>query len=330
MALIVKDRVKEETSTTGTGTLTLAGASTGFSSFADIGDGNTTYYAISSSGSSEWEVGIGTYTASGTTLSRDTVLASSNSGSLVTLSAGTKDVFCTYPSQLTQTTNSYTGAATLTARENALADTSAGVFTLTLPASPNEGDFVIVSDAAAAFNTNNLTIGRNGNTIQGSATDLVCDIDQVSITLRYTGGDWRVYATIGAVDGTAVTLTGTQTLTNKTLTNPTINNYTEGTVAIGTVTTSHTFSLTNGTLQTATLTASTACTFTMPTATSGKSFILILNQAASTGNGTATFTGVYWAGGTAPTITAAAGSIDMLSFVSDGTNWYGSAVQDMS
>jgi len=328
MALIVKDRVKETTTTTGTGTLTLAGASTGFSSFADIGDGNTTYYAISSTGS-EWEVGIGTYTASGTTLSRDTVLASSNSGSLVTLSAGTKDVFCTYPSQLTQTTNSYTGAATLTARENALADTSGGIFTLTLPASPNEGDFVIVSDAAAAFNTNNLTIGRNGNTIQGSATDLVCDIDQVSITLRYTGGDWRVYATVGATDGSVVTLNGTQILSNKTLANPTINNYTEGTVAIGTVTTSHTFSLTNGTLHTATLTASTGCTFTMPTATSGKSFILILRQPAVTGNGTATFTGVYWAGGTAPTITAAAGSIDMLSFVSDGTNWYGNANQDL-
>jgi hypothetical protein len=328
MALIVKDRVKETTTTTGTGTLTLAGASTGFSSFADIGDGNTTYYAISSTGS-EWEVGIGTYTASGTTLSRDTVLASSNSGSLVNLSAGSKDVFCTYPSQLTQTTNSYTGAATLTARENALADTSGGVFTLTLPASPNEGDFVIVSDAAAAFNTNNLTIGRNGNTIQGSATDLVCDIDQVSITLRYTSGDWRVYATVGATDGSVVTVTATQTLTNKTLTNPTINNYTEGTVAIGTVTTSHTFSLTNGTLHTATLTASTGCTFTMPTATSGKSFILILRQPAVTGNGTATFTGVYWAGGTAPTITAAAGSIDMLSFVSDGTNWYGNANQDL-
>ena len=328
MTLIVKDRVKETTTTTGTGTLTLAGASTGFSSFADIGDGNTTYYAISSTGS-EWEVGIGTYTASGTTLSRDTVLASSNSGSLVTLSAGTKDVFCTYPSQLTQTTNSYTGAATLTARENALADTSGGIFTLTLPASPNEGDFVIVSDAAAAFNTNNLTIGRNGNTIQGSATDLVCDIDQVSITLRYTGGDWRVYATVGATDGSVVTLNGTQILSNKTLANPTINNYTEGTVAIGTVTTSHTFSLTNGTLHTATLTASTGCTFTMPTATSGKSFILILRQPAVTGNGTATFTGVYWAGGTAPTITAAAGSIDMLSFVSDGTNWYGNANQDL-
>jgi len=95
MALVLKDRVKETTTTTGTGTITLAGAATGFQSFAAIGNGNTTYYAIS--GGSEWEVGIGTYTASGTTLSRDTVLASSNSGSLVNFSAGTKDVFVDYP-----------------------------------------------------------------------------------------------------------------------------------------------------------------------------------------------------------------------------------------
>ena len=112
------------------------------------------------------------------------------------------------------------------------------------------------------------------------------------------------------------------------LTNPTINNYTEGVVSIGTVTTAHTFDLTNGTLQTATLTASTACTFTMPTASAGKSFLLVLSQAPSTGNGTATFTGALWAGGTAPTVTAAAGSIDMLSFVSDGTNWYGAVTQN--
>lgn len=97
MPLVVADRVKETTTTTGTGTLTLGGAATGFQSFAVIGNGNQTYYTISSSNGSQWEVGIGTYTSSGTTLSRDTVLASSNSGSLVSFSAGTKDVFVTYP-----------------------------------------------------------------------------------------------------------------------------------------------------------------------------------------------------------------------------------------
>ena len=97
MAFVVKDRVKETTTTTGTGTITLAGAVTGFQAFSVIGDGNTTYYTIA--GGSEFEVGVGTYTLSGTTLSRDIVLESSNSGSLVNFSAGTKDAFVTYPAE---------------------------------------------------------------------------------------------------------------------------------------------------------------------------------------------------------------------------------------
>ncbi len=97
MAFVLADRVRETTTTTGTGTVTLAGAVTGFQTFAAIGNGNTTYYTIAGQGTAEWEVGIGTYTASGTTLARTTVLASSNSGSLVNFSAGTKDVFCDYP-----------------------------------------------------------------------------------------------------------------------------------------------------------------------------------------------------------------------------------------
>ena len=99
MPLVVADRVKETTTTAGTGTITLAGAVTGFQSFAAIGNGNTTYYTIAGQGTSEWEVGIGTYTSSGTTLSRDTVLASSASGAKVTFSAGTKDVFVAYPAE---------------------------------------------------------------------------------------------------------------------------------------------------------------------------------------------------------------------------------------
>jgi len=100
MPLVLADRVKETTTTTGTGTLTLDGAAVGFQSFSVIGNGNTTYYTISSTGSTEWEVGIGTYTSSGTTLSRDTVLASSaGAPSKTSFSAGTKDVFVTYPAE---------------------------------------------------------------------------------------------------------------------------------------------------------------------------------------------------------------------------------------
>jgi hypothetical protein len=95
MALVVKDRVQETTVTVGTIALVLTGAVSGFQSFSAIGDGNTTYYAVV--GGTEWEVGIGTYTALGTVLSRDTILASSNGGSAVNFSAGTKNVFVTYP-----------------------------------------------------------------------------------------------------------------------------------------------------------------------------------------------------------------------------------------
>ena len=99
MALVVKDRVRETTTTTGTGTITLGGAATGFQSFSVIGDSNTTFYTIQLANTNEWEVGVGTYTSSGTTLSRDTILESSNSGSAVNFSAGSKDVFVTYPAE---------------------------------------------------------------------------------------------------------------------------------------------------------------------------------------------------------------------------------------
>jgi len=97
MALVVKDRVKQFSTTSGTGTITLGATPTGFQAFSVIGDGSTTYYAIVDNNNGEWEVGLGIYTASGTTLSRDTVLESSNAGSLVNFSSDTKEVFVTYP-----------------------------------------------------------------------------------------------------------------------------------------------------------------------------------------------------------------------------------------
>ena len=103
MALIVNDRVKETSTTTGTGTLNLAGAEQGYESFVSgIGTTNTTFYAIENNSAGEFEVGIGTVTdASPDTLSRDTVLSSSNSDSKVDFSAGTKNVFCTLPASRT-------------------------------------------------------------------------------------------------------------------------------------------------------------------------------------------------------------------------------------
>ena len=99
MALVLADRVKESCTSPGTSTVTLLGAADGYQAFSAVGNGNTTYYTIADQSGNNWEVGIGTYTASGTTLSRDTVLASSNSGSLVNFSSGTQDVFVTYPAE---------------------------------------------------------------------------------------------------------------------------------------------------------------------------------------------------------------------------------------
>ncbi len=103
MALVINDRVKETSTTTGTGTIDLAGAETGYEGFvAGIGTGNQTYYAIELNSAGEWEVGIGTVTSgSPDTLSRTTIISSSNSDALVTFSAGTKNVFCTLPAKRT-------------------------------------------------------------------------------------------------------------------------------------------------------------------------------------------------------------------------------------
>jgi hypothetical protein len=98
MALIIKDRVKETTTTTGTGNVALGGAVSNFVTFSSVlSDSDTTYYAIVDSNNSDFEVGLGTYVSSGNTIARTTVLASSNSGSAVDLSAGSKVIFCAFP-----------------------------------------------------------------------------------------------------------------------------------------------------------------------------------------------------------------------------------------
>lgn len=105
MAIAVYDRVQETTSTTGTGSVTLLGAVLGFQTFAVVGNGGQTYYCIADQGGANWEVGIGTYSTTGPTLARTTVLASSNAGALVSFTAGTKVVFITYPAERNVTTD---------------------------------------------------------------------------------------------------------------------------------------------------------------------------------------------------------------------------------
>jgi len=208
-------------------------------------------------------------------------------------------------------------------------DNGSGTVTTASVVSANgfAGTVANASTTPAITLTTSITgvIKGNGTALSAATagTDYLAPPSGTALLKANSGG-----ALANAVAGTDyVTPTGTETLTNKTLTNPTVTDYIETLNAIGTVTSSNTLSLTGGTVQTATLTASTACTFTMPTATAGKSFVLLLKQAASTGNGTATFTGVKWGTNGAPTITAGAGKMDILTFIADGTNWYGSIAQ---
>ena len=168
----------------------------------------------------------------------------------------------------------------------------------------------------------------NGGTGASSASAARTNLDVAQAVVPSTSGN--VLTSNGSVwlsSVPAVTLAGSETLTNKTLGNPTVTSYVESVVKIGTVTSTRTISLTSGTVQTATLTSATPCTFTMPTATAGKSFVMLLKQPAAGTATTATFTGVKYGNAGAPVITATVGKMDILSFITDGTNWYGSAAQ---
>lgn len=166
MAFVLPDRVMETTTTTGAGTLTLDGAVSGYRTFAAVGNGNTTRYVIEAvdaggTPTGEWETGIGTYTSSGTTLSRDTIQASSNSGSAVSLSSGTKRVFVAMQPFLAPTT--ITGNTTLDGSINfVLANNTADIVVNLPPASDVAGQTLnIIKISNNTFNvTLNATIGE--------------------------------------------------------------------------------------------------------------------------------------------------------------------------
>lgn len=231
MPLVVADRVKETTSTAGTGTLTLAGAATGFQSFAVIGNGNQTYYTIAGQGTSEWEVGIGTYTSSGTTLSRDSVLSSSAGGAKVTFSAGTKDVFVVYPSgravygdtvgNVTITTNFQ--AARLTA-----ADSTSNVTLIYGDAySVSGANAVPMVDMSGIWNTTGEpTLVKYNVTNTASGTNsLLLDL-QTGGTSRFKVDKNGAVTAASSIFGGAVSISGGFTGTTGTFTTGTITNLT--------------------------------------------------------------------------------------------------------
>lgn len=215
MALVLADRVQDLTTTTGTGTITLANTPpAGFQSFTAIGNGNTTYYTIS--GGSEWEVGIGTYIAVGPSLSRDTVLSSSNGGNLVNFSAGTKTVFVTYPAEKSVNEDAagnvninITGNAATATKATNLNDGAAG--SIPYQTAANTTSFVaaasgvLVGGSTPAFSTTPTLTGTNFSAIPNAA------LSNSSITLGTTG--ISLGATSTTLAGlTSVTLTQDPTL----------------------------------------------------------------------------------------------------------------------
>jgi hypothetical protein len=173
MALVLADRVRDTTTTTSTGTITLSGtAPTGFQNFSVIGNGNTTYYTIAHQTANEWEVGIGTYTSSGTTLSRTTVLGSSNAGSLVVFSAGTKDVFVTYPA------------------ERSVNLSSAALTSGRVPYATTDG--LLVDAANLTFNGTTLTAGGLASPTLTNAGTLALSATGANILTASTNGSERL------------------------------------------------------------------------------------------------------------------------------------------
>ena len=170
--------------------------------------------------------------------------------------------------------------------------------------------------------TGTLTVNSSGGNLVGTIPAGVCAHAVCIGTTLTTAADWDW----DYISNTSITGTGSAVLgTSPTINNPTVTNYVESVVSIGNSGTTQTLALTNGTVQTVTMTGN--CTFTMPTNVAGKSFILICTQDA-TGSRTATFTSVKWPSGTAPTLTTTATTgRDILTFVADGTNWYGTYAQ---
>jgi hypothetical protein len=221
------------------------------------------------------------------------------------------------------TTSNFAGAATFSSTITyggvTLSAAVTGTGKMVLDTSPTLVTPVLGVATATSINKLTLTAPATSATLTVADGASLVTSGAYSLTLTATALTNVTLPTTG----TLATLAGSEALTNKTLTNPTVTNYIETLYAIGNSSTAVTIALTNGTVQTVTMTGN--CTFTMPTATAGKSFILIVSTGA--GGFTGTFTSVKWPSNTAPTLTTTASRWDILTFVADGTNWYGNSAQ---
>ena len=205
MALVLADRVKETTTTTGTGAVTLAGAVTGFQAFsAGVGNSNTTYYTIQDANGTAWEVGLGTLNADSTTLTRTTVYESSNSDAAITLTSGTHTVFCTYPAgksvyldsigNLSHAIVPYTtitGDTTLTtANVVVFVNATSGEVDVTLYAATSNGGRTFVIKKTDSGNTVNI-LRAGSETIDG-AVSITLYHQNESITLMSDNSNWFI------------------------------------------------------------------------------------------------------------------------------------------
>ena len=233
MALVLNDRVKETTTTTGTGTINLGGAQTNFETFvAGIGDGNTTYYAIVHRSSAEFEIGLGTLTdASPDTLARTTIISSSNSDSAVNFSAGTKDVFCTMPASKAVHED---GSSDVTLPNDLILGSDSAILKFGA-----DSDINITHVADTGLTTNgDFTVGDD-LTVSGGVIDLktnsgsraqlklYCESSNAHAqklqAQPHSAGATNTLTLPDGSDQELVGTTATQTLTNKTMTAPVLS-----------------------------------------------------------------------------------------------------------
>ena len=238
MTLTVADRIQETTSTTGTGTYTLAGAKSGFQSFAAVGDGNTTYYACTDG--TDYEVGIGTYTLSGTTLARTTIIESSNSNAAVNWSAGSKDIFVTLPSSkaiIEDASNNVTIGNNIS-----VGGTVDGVdIAQNIPSSLGSAGQVLTVNASGTYAEWATSAGGGyGVTIHATQAAMLTDAASASEgTLHYETDNNKLYVKQSS---------GFYLLASITNSSPTINSFSENTGGAGAnnLTSGGTFTLTAG------------------------------------------------------------------------------------